>query len=247
MPTASVGMAPDTKAFILPAIGLADQADQLDDVVDLHLLQHAGPVFGDRLLADPQLAGDLLGMLAGHQPIEHLALTVRERLRRGPSIRPSAPPAAAAGRRGRSPPGCGPATISRLNGFSKKSIAPALMACTAMGISAQPEIMMMGTALPWAARASCSPSPLSPGIRTSSTTHLGRVRRVAEGVEKRLRRQVRLRGQARAADHQAQRFAHLRIVVDDIHGCGCTRHPVTLFLRSSLERSARRPHTTTPG
>ena len=68
---------------ILPAIGLADQADQFDDVVDLHLLQHAGPVFGDRLLADPQLAGDLLGVLAGHQPIEHLALAVRERFQAG--------------------------------------------------------------------------------------------------------------------------------------------------------------------
>ena len=47
------------------------------------------------------------------------------------------------------------------------------MACTAMGMSAQPEIMMIGIRGRLVARICCSPSPLSPGMRTSSTMHFG--------------------------------------------------------------------------
>ena len=47
------------------------------------------------------------------------------------------------------------------------------MALTAEGTSAAPVTMIMGIRTPWASSISCRPKPLSPGIKTSSTMHLG--------------------------------------------------------------------------
>ena len=42
-----------------------------------------------------------------------------------------------------------------------------------MGMSAHPEIMMIGMPLPSAASICCKPRPLRPGMRTSNTMHFG--------------------------------------------------------------------------
>ena len=100
-----------THPMSFPA-SLGHQADELDDAVDLHFFEHAGAVFGDGLLADAQLAGDLLRVLAGHQQIEHFALPRGERFDAGRQFGLSAPTDAGAGRRGRWPLECASASLA---------------------------------------------------------------------------------------------------------------------------------------
>ena len=139
-------------------------------------------------------------------------------------------------------------SVCRLNGFSRKSNAPALMACTAMGMSAQPEIMMIDISSPRVGQHLLKPQAAD--ARHAHVQHhaLGRRRRRVVAVEKRLGRKIGVGVESRAANHQAQGFADLRIVVHDIHGWGCGGHVVALFrlvvfdrLTTGAERNGMRP------
>ncbi|MGY3120170.1 hypothetical protein ACVWXQ_004107 [Bradyrhizobium sp. S3.14.4] len=55
----------------------------------------------------------------------------------------------------------------------RKSSAPALMACTVVGVSACPVRNMIGSVEPDATKRVCKSGPLSPGIHTSSRMHPG--------------------------------------------------------------------------
>ena len=58
-------------------------------------------------------------------------------------------------------------------GLVKKSMAPAFMARTLIGMSPWPVMKMIERSQPDAASACCSSRPLSPGMATSSTTQPG--------------------------------------------------------------------------
>ena len=100
------------------------------------------------------------------------------------------------------------------------------MACTAMGMSAQPEIMMVGILLPWPQRIRCKPSPPIPAIRTSSTRHFGSL-----GISWQLSRNA-------SAERYVRAFKPVlrTIRLSDSHTCGSssTIYTVALPLDMSL-------------
>jgi hypothetical protein len=60
-----------------------------------------------------------------------------------------------------------------LQGFSKKSLAPAFIACTAIGRSPWPLRKITGSLMPRCCSSGCSSSPLIKGMRTSSSRQPG--------------------------------------------------------------------------
>ena len=154
--------------------GDAAEADRLAhqhrDAFGLHLLHDLRAIAFDRARADLELRGDCL---AGE--------ALRPRDRRSPTCAASAartaPSDASRGARcwlccarvRASPRLIAATSCASSTGFSMKSSAPALIAATAIGTSACPEMSTTGSA-PRRASSRTSSMPSMPGMRTSATT-----------------------------------------------------------------------------
>jgi hypothetical protein len=111
-------------------------------------------------------------------------------------------------------------TRSRLSGFSKKSLAPSLMACTASFTVAWPLMTMMGSVARRLVAADLRSSASRPLMSGSLTSRIAR----STGVSGLARMAALLRGLgaedpvALALEHELQRAADVLLVVDDEDG-----------------------------
>ena len=213
---------------------------KFDDAVDLHLIEHPGAVFGDRLLADAQFGGDLLGVSCRPPADRALRAGARRAFRCGPPVRPSAPLT----------PRTGVAVDGLLNPRQHRPPVERLFQkvqrAAAHGLHGHGDVGAAGDHddryFPVLGGEHLLKSQPAQARHAHVEHHALRgAGRVVIAVEKRLGGRVRLGVQAHAADHQTQGLADLRIVVHDIHGWRCCYHIVTSWVSLILARGAMPP------